>query len=98
MKRVLEAIPWIRDCCKARILPKLFRIILYVDAKYGNEMISRFTENMGSLCWVKSLSRSLVTCDNINYSGSHFLEHTFKISDSYKTTGRHPQYVIPYRR
>jgi hypothetical protein len=59
MNSVLKAIPWIKDCCNASTLPNLLRVVLHVDAKYGNEMRNCFMENMESCEWVKSFSRSL---------------------------------------
>ena len=81
MKRVLKAIPWIKDCCKASTLPNLLRVVLHVDEKHGNKTISSFAEKMEGCEWVKSFSRSLVSCSNEDYSGweSHFSEHIFKI-------------------
>jgi hypothetical protein len=78
---VLKAIPWIKDCCKASTLPNLLRVVLHVDATHGNKTVSCFTENMEGCEWVKSFSKSLVSCDNTDYSGwgSHFSEHIFKI-------------------
>jgi hypothetical protein len=83
MYSVFKAIPWIKDCCKAGTLPNLLRIVLHVDAKHGNETIGRLMENIEGCEWVKSYSRSLVTCVNTDYIGLHFLEHIFKIHDEH---------------
>lgn len=81
-KRVLEVIPLIKDCCQASVLPNLLRVVLHVDARHGNETTKTFMENMEGWRWVRSFSRSLVSCDNTEYNGwgTHFSEHMFRIT------------------
>ena len=83
MQRVVDIIPWIKECCKPTIFPALMRLVLHIDTKYGNKEICYFMENMADYSWVNSFSRSFVMCDPHGWhgTGSHFSEHVFKVID-----------------
>jgi hypothetical protein len=81
MMRFLEAIPWIKDCCKASTLPNILRVVLHVDAKYRNETISCLMENVESIS--KGLEKAHLNLGEASSSSSPAAQTRGKPSVSY---------------